>query len=130
MGATAPGQVGGDWHTGVNVTLSGRLTTLRLNFYGHEPAYRGERDNELVRAFLGAIRTVGDGERPSFVVKTGTSDMNVVAPLWRCPILAYGPGDSTLDHTPHEHVHIDEYWKAILVLAEALRTLASHWKQV
>ena len=33
----------------------------------------------------------GDASR-RFVLKTGTSDMNVVARRWRCPILAYGPG--------------------------------------
>jgi LysW-gamma-L-lysine carboxypeptidase len=128
IGAPAPASVDGDWHTGVEVLLDGAPTTLRLRFHGHEPTYRGERDTDLVRAFLGAIRSVGNGARPSFVVKTGTSDMNVVAPIWRCPILAYGPGDSTLDHTPHEHIHLDEYWNAVLVLAEALRSLAAHWK--
>jgi [amino group carrier protein]-lysine/ornithine hydrolase len=62
--------------------------------------------------------------RPGFGLKTGTSDMNVVGPAWRCPILAYGPGDSALDHTPHEHLSLDEYWQAILVLEGALRGLA------
>jgi len=49
--------------------------------------------------------------------------MNVVGPAWQCPILAYGPGDSTLDHTPHEHLDLDEYWRAVLVLEQALRNL-------
>ena len=35
--------------------------------------------------------------------------MNVVGPAWGCPILAYGPGDSRLDHTPEEHVEIEEW---------------------
>jgi LysW-gamma-L-lysine carboxypeptidase len=58
-------------------------------------------------------------------VKTGTSDMNVVAPVWKCPIVAYGPGDSALDHTPHEHLDLDEYWRAVLVLEATLRQLVS-----
>jgi N2-acetyl-L-lysine deacetylase (EC 3.5.1.-) len=49
--------------------------------------------------------------------------MNVVGPIWRCPILAYGPGDSNLDHTPDEHILIDEYLRAIKVLEDALRHL-------
>ena len=82
------------------------------------------RRNALVRSFLAAIRAQGDPEaQPAFVVKTGTSDMNVVGPVWRCPILAYGPGDSRLDHTPDEHVALDEYWSAVLVLERALRGL-------
>jgi LysW-gamma-L-lysine carboxypeptidase len=47
----------------------------------------------------------------------------VVGPVWQCPILAYGPGDSALDHTPHEHVNLAEYERAIAVLAQALRNL-------
>jgi LysW-gamma-L-lysine carboxypeptidase len=77
-----------------------------------------------VRSFLGAIRQVDAAAQPGFVVKTGTSDMNVVAPVWRCPILAYGPGDSALDHTPDEHLPLDEYWRAVMVLEQALRNLA------
>jgi LysW-gamma-L-lysine carboxypeptidase len=49
--------------------------------------------------------------------------MNVVGPVWRCPILAYGPGDSNLDHTPDEHILIDEYLRAITVLEDALQRL-------
>ena len=59
-------------------------------------AYRGEKNTPLVRAFLPAIRKAGG--TPGFTVKTGTSDMNLVAPAWGTPILAYGPGDSNLDH--------------------------------
>ena len=79
-----------------------------------------------MRSFLAAIRAQNDPDaKPSFVVKTGTSDMNVVAPAWRCPILAYGPGDSRLDHTPDEHVALEEYWRAVLVLERALLSFAS-----
>jgi LysW-gamma-L-lysine carboxypeptidase len=49
--------------------------------------------------------------------------MNVVGPAWGCPLVAYGPGDSALDHTPHEHIVLVEYLAAIRVLTRALRTL-------
>ena len=39
--------------------------------------------------------------------------MNVVGPVWQCPILAYGPGDSSLDHTPHEQIELPEYLSKI-----------------
>jgi LysW-gamma-L-lysine carboxypeptidase len=104
-------------------TLQGPLTTLSLHFHAHEQPWRGDRNNVLVRSFLAAIRAITPDVRPGFVSKTGTSDMNVVGPLWGCPILAYGPGDSALDHTPNEHVHLDEYWRAVLVLEQALRYL-------
>jgi LysW-gamma-L-lysine carboxypeptidase len=35
-----------------------------------------------------------------------------------------GPGDSSLEHTPDEHIELDEYRLAIDVLARALETLS------
>lgn len=86
------------------------------------PAWACEKNTPLVRAFLSGIRSQ-DGE-PRFVYKTGTADLNIVAPEWNCPALVYGPGDSSLDHTPEEHISLEEYRKAVLVLREALRQLA------
>jgi LysW-gamma-L-lysine carboxypeptidase len=53
-------------------------------------------------------------------VKTGTSDLNILAPAWGCPAIAYGPGDSSLDHTPDERISIPELERATDVLARAL----------
>ncbi|MGQ9625747.1 MAG: [LysW]-lysine hydrolase [Anaerolineae bacterium] len=94
---------------------------IQVNFYGEEIPFRAKKNNPLVRAFLSAIRRAG-GE-PTFKLKTGTSDMNVAGPAWRCPIVAYGPGDSALDHSPHERIDLKEYEKAIGVLADVLRKL-------
>ena len=49
--------------------------------------------------------------------------MNVVGPIWGQNIVAYGPGDSSLDHTPQEHIHIKEYEHAVDVLELVLRGL-------
>lgn len=86
------------------------------------PAWTCEKNTPLVRAFLSGIRSQS-GE-PRFVYKTGTADLNVVAPVWKCPMLVYGPGDSKLDHTPDEHISLNEYKMAIRVLGEALKKLA------
>lgn len=86
-----------------------------------EVPFRTEKRNPLVAAFLAAIRAAGG--QPSFKLKTGTSDMNIVGPAWGCPIVAYGPGDSSLDHTPDEHIVLQEYHLAIQVLAQVLSTL-------
>jgi [amino group carrier protein]-lysine/ornithine hydrolase len=91
----------------------------KLRFHAEETAFRAEKNTALVRAVLGAVRAHG-GE-PGFVVKTGTSDMNVVGPVWRCPIAAYGPGDSALDHTPDEHVAITEWRSGADVLVDTIR---------
>ena len=82
-------------------------------------AYRAEKNTPLVRAFLSAIRKSGGS--PVFTMKSGTSDMNLVAPVWGCPTVAYGPGDSSLDHTPHEHILISEYQRAVKILAQVLQ---------
>ncbi len=97
-------------------------STLDLTFQGHETAYRGPKDTLLTRAFRVAIRAVGG--TPRFKVKTGTSDMNVAAPRWDVPVLAYGPGDSALDHTPDEHVDFAELRRAVEVLAGVFDYLA------
>ena len=100
-------------------------TSLTLAFRGYEKAWRGNRSNALVRSFLAGLRSVDASEKLGFVLKTGTSDMNVVAPLWRCPVVAYGPGDSSLDHTPNEHLELDEYWKAVDVLEQTLAAFST-----
>ena len=47
--------------------------------------------------------------------------MNILASHWPdVPIVAYGPGDSKLDHTPNEHLSLEEYDKAITTLKEVL----------
>lgn len=93
-----------------------------LRAYGAEHAYKAERSNALVRGMMGAIRA--NGGQPGFVLKTGTSDMNVVARVWTCPMVAYGPGDSNLDHTPDEHLSLAEYAQAIGVLRHMIEHLA------
>lgn len=115
--------VAGEDNAPVEAAFAGDERTVRLRYHGHEPAWRGGRNNALVRSFLAAIRDQ-TGDRPRFVSKSGTSDMNVVGPAWNCPIVAYGPGDSSLDHTPNEHISLDEYWRAVNVLESALRRLA------
>ncbi|HYE61151.1 MAG TPA: [LysW]-lysine hydrolase [Phycisphaerales bacterium] len=89
---------------------------------GPEVAYMGPRDTAVVRAFTTTIRQ--HGAKPHLRVKTGTSDMNIVGPIWKCPIVAYGPGDSRLDHTPNEHISISEYHRAIEVLTAVIERVA------
>ncbi|MFT7670928.1 MAG: LysW-gamma-L-lysine carboxypeptidase [Planctomycetota bacterium] len=87
-------------------------------FYGHENAWSSKGSTPLARAMRRSILRAGG--KGALKKKTGTSDMNVVGPEWMCPILAYGPGDSTLDHTPNEHLPLKDYEQAIEVLKGAL----------
>jgi [amino group carrier protein]-lysine/ornithine hydrolase len=93
----------------------------KLEFDEFIPAYRAEKNTSLVRAFLASIRKF-EGQ-PAFSLKTGTSDMNLVIPVWKCPVVAYGPGDSNLDHTPQEHISKSEYLKSIEILVDVLENI-------
>lgn len=103
---------------------AGEVGTIRS--YAYESAVQGKRTNPLAQVFNRAIRQAGSA--PTYKLKTGTSDMNVVGPMWHCPIVAYGPGDSTLDHTPDEHIVIREYLQAIEILQTALADLWDNQK--
>lgn len=107
----------------VNQACAATLTQTEheTRFSGAERAYVADRSSPLARAISSAIRDAGSSPRPR--VKTGTADMNVVGPVWNCPILAYGPGDSALDHTPNEHISLREYHTAVRTLTRALEIL-------
>lgn len=80
-----------------------------------------ERTNPTVRALARGIAS--QGGRPRYTTKTGTSDLNVVLPTWRCPAGVYGPGECRLDHTPHESIALDELERGALVLTATLASL-------
>jgi len=84
-------------------------------------AWQCQKNTPLVRALLSGIRS--QGGTPSFVYKTGTADLNIVAPVWGCSTVVYGPGDSAYDHTPDEQIGLVEYTQAVRVLSTALKTL-------
>ena len=90
---------------------------------GGEAAVRGRRDGDLARAFRAAIRA--SGATPGAKVKTGTSDWNVVAPVWDCDTVAYGPGDAALDHAPDERITLEDLDRSVGVLERVLARLAS-----
>ncbi|HXN05001.1 MAG TPA: [LysW]-lysine hydrolase [Candidatus Acidoferrum sp.] len=93
-----------------------------LRFEYADAAVRAEKNTPVVRAFLKGIRDTGG--TPRFKMKTGTSDMNILAPVWGCPTLAYGPGDSKLDHTPDEAMDLENFARGVDVLTSALSHLA------
>jgi LysW-gamma-L-lysine carboxypeptidase len=123
-----------DWYQILNETLKvfaehpqggaegGETFRVLIERVGYAvPAWGCEKNTKLVRSFLSGIRSQG-GE-PRFVYKTGTADLNIVAPVWKCPAVVYDPGDSSLDHTPNEHIELEDYKKAVEVLSRALSGL-------
>ncbi|MQY35996.1 N-acetyl-lysine deacetylase [Streptomyces sp. RB17] len=83
------------------------------------PGHQGGRSGPLAKAFTRAFAAAGI--KPRFVVKKGTSDMNTLATTWHdVPMVAYGPGDSVLDHTDEERIGGEEYRAARALLAAAV----------
>ena len=77
--------------------------------------------SEVARAFRAAVRQ--EGGDPRLLRKTGTSDMNLYATAWDCPMATYGPGDSDLDHAPNEHVDLGEFDRSVAVLESVAEDL-------
>ncbi|MFI5984718.1 M20/M25/M40 family metallo-hydrolase [Streptomyces sp. NPDC051555] len=83
------------------------------------PGHKGGRSNPLAKSFTRAFAQAGTA--PRFVVKKGTSDMNTLATTWHdVPMVAYGPGDSALDHTDEERIGDEEYRAARALLGDAV----------
>lgn len=88
------------------------------------PSYKVTRRSPLVRSLIKTIRNK-DGE-PKLKKKTGTADMNILGPKYDVDTIAYGPGDSSLDHSPNEHLNLSEYTKAIETLEEGLEEIRKY----
>ena len=91
------------------------------NVVDYVPPYMVSPRSRLVRAFVRAIRE--NKLKPVLKKKSGTADMNILAPKFGVDAVAYGPGDSSLDHTPNEHINISEYLESIHVLKSAISNL-------
>ena len=82
-----------------------------------------DRSNPVAASLLEGIRAAGG--RPTLWRKGGTSDLNLVLPVWNAPGVAYGPGEARLDHTDRESVSLAELSRSVAVLNFALRRLRS-----
>lgn len=71
------------------------------------PGFANSRSDMLVKAFVRGFAK--EGKSIHYIKKRGTSDMNTLATTWESvPMVAYGPGDSSLDHTNEEYLHNQE----------------------
>lgn len=100
--------------------IAGSGSGAKIIYSEFDEPVKASKNNELVKEFVSSIRK--NGGTPKFKLKAGSSDMNILQRFWK-PIITYGPGDSTLDHTPNEHLDITEYEKAINILVEVLKNL-------
>jgi len=92
------------------------LTTGSVQWGEPMPPVMESPRTDLARAFRVAIRAAGGDVR--LLRKTGTSDMNLFAAAWDCPMVTYGPGDSALDHAPDERLPLSALDNAVTVLCD------------
>ncbi len=78
--------------------------------------------SELSRNLLLSIFEITN-EHGKLIRKTGTSDMNLIGNMIDTPIVTYGPGDSRFDHSPNEHIYIDEFLDGIKIAERLLEKL-------
>ncbi|WP_423750910.1 [LysW]-lysine hydrolase [Salinirarus marinus] len=105
----------------VREMADGQLNGGTVHWYDSVPPVMQSPRTNVARAFRAAIRNAGGD--PRLLRKTGTSDMNIFASDWDCPMVTYGPGDSDLDHAPNEHLSLTEYDDAVDVLVDVCERL-------
>jgi len=96
--------------------------TLQFKVLGVCEPYETDTNSLLIRSLSWAIRMVR-GKPAIWVRKTGTSDLNLYGISVKVPIVAYGAGDSHLDHTSEERVDLKDYEDTILVLCKGINRL-------
>ncbi|MFD9032825.1 M20/M25/M40 family metallo-hydrolase [Streptomyces sp. NPDC059567] len=109
-----------DVETTVDALCALATAPVRIDVLRATPGVTTGRTSPLVKAFQRAFRA--EGITPRYLMKKGSSDMNTLATTWHgVAMVAYGPGDAKLDHTPDEHLHADEFRRAQRLLAAAVR---------
>ena len=104
---------------GIHELAETELSTGSVHWKEPIPPVMESPRTELARAFRVAIRGAGGDVR--LLRKTGTSDMNLFAAAWDCPMATYGPGNSDLDHAPDERLPLSELDRATAVLSDVCR---------
>lgn len=83
------------------------------------PGFANPRSDTLVKSFVRSFAKQGKTIR--YIKKRGTSDMNTLATTWSdVPMVAYGPGDSNLDHTNEEYLHNKEVESSRAILKDVV----------
>ena len=100
---------------------------LTVQIRDQSPSFVGNSSSLAVQVFRWAIKQTLGGQ-VELLKKTGTSDMNVFAQSQNIPMIAYGPGDSALDHTGNEKIRIREYLDTIEVYAKAIEKYAELYR--
>lgn len=107
---------GSDYRSKIDLAFGEGVTVEVLR---DTPGFANPRSDSLVKAFVRSFAK--QGKTIHYIKKRGTSDMNTLATTWNnVPMVAYGPGDSSLDHTNDEYLHNKEAESSRTILKEAV----------
>lgn len=106
----------------VTAILEHKVANITVSVLRNTIPFQSKRSNPLVNSFVKGFK-YSQKRLPEFIYKSGTSDMNTIATKWKSLMLAYGPGNSLLDHTPNEHIEFSEYHQGINTLITSLEYL-------
>ncbi|VVB66233.1 [LysW]-lysine/[LysW]-ornithine hydrolase [Candidatus Gugararchaeum adminiculabundum] len=101
--------------------LAKKFAGIEIKLEERIDACETDLNSPVVRAYTQAMRE--NGLEPKYVRKSGSSDMNLFCQAG-IPTVAYGPGDSALDHTDKEKILIKDLFKSIEVTKAVIRNLA------
>jgi len=84
--------------------------------------FEENKDSPLIKALR---RTLTEEKiRPvKLIRKTGASDMNFVGAYMKIPVVAYGPGNTQVEHTTKECIDVQEYLTSIKAVRKTLEKL-------
>jgi [amino group carrier protein]-lysine/ornithine hydrolase len=106
-----------------NYQTSNPKVSIKPSILDTVEPFEANKSSPLVHVLSSSVRKVL-GKPATLLRKTGTGDMNLLGKAMNLPIVTYGPGDGHLDHTPDEHIEINEYLQAIQIYKETLLKLS------
>ncbi|MHA1606210.1 MAG: M20/M25/M40 family metallo-hydrolase [Candidatus Freyarchaeota archaeon] len=81
--------------------------------------FRANRRSKVVEALERSIKEIGGNV--GYIKKTGTCFMNLIGKWFNIPVVSYGPGDPSLEHTENENILVSEYLAAINILTKTIQ---------
>lgn len=107
----------------VRETVAARTTHGAVSWGEPIPPVMASPRTPVAGALRAGIRAAGGD--PTHLRKSGTSDANIYAAAWDCPVATYGPGDSALDHAPDERIDLAAFDRGVDALTTAADRLCT-----
>ena len=88
---------------------------VKMQIKSQIEGFRADKETQLAQNLKNAVENITKTEA-KFLRKSGTNFMAIIGNRLQIPVISYGPGDPNLDHTPHEHIEVNQFKQSIDVL--------------